>query len=163
MLLAALAEQVRGGILLVICGLIGIFFFLDAGVNIFGVKKDGNGKKRAGEGDTIRFRVLYKNKICGGDEFRVLTPGKSILVGFGPACHVDLAAFPLPFTGEEEVWFSVLENSVGVLMAAKDPAMEGLLVRRAGDKTYQTLMKVQLKDELQIEKDELVIKLEKME
>ena len=48
-------------------------------------------------------------------------------------------------------------------MAAKDPAMEGLLVRRAGDKTYQTLMKVQLKDELQIEKDELVIKLEKME
>jgi hypothetical protein len=163
MLLAALAEQVRGGVLLVICILIGFFFFLDAGVNIFGGKRHGKEKKGAAEGDTIRFRIIYKNKICGDDEFMTLTPGKSILVGFGTDCQVDLSSFPLPFDGEEEIWFQVLKNSVGVLMAVKDPAMEGLRVRGPEDKSYRALRSVQLTDTLQIEKDELVIKLEKME
>ena len=163
MLLAALAEQVRGGVLLVICFVIGVFFFFDAGVNIFGRKKAGKVKTGSVEGDTIRFRVFYNNKTYGDDEFRVLTPGESILVGFGPVCHVNLAALPLPFDGEEEIWFEVLKNSVGVLSAVKDPAMEGLRVRSPGDKNYHTFKKAQLTDVLQIEKDELMIKLEKME
>jgi hypothetical protein len=48
-------------------------------------------------------------------------------------------------------------------MAVKDPAMEGLRVRGPEDKSYRALRSVQLTDTLQIEKDELVIKLEKME
>ncbi len=160
-MLSALAEQVRGGILLFICVMIGGFFFLDATYNIFGKKAPGAGRKKTERGDTICFSVFYKNRTYGEDVFLTLAPEKSIRVGSGPDCHLDLSGYPLPVGLEAGVWFQVLKNSAGVLMVVKDPAMDGLRCREPSDKEYRALGKSLLRDAMQVEKDGIVIRMEK--
>ena len=160
-MLAALAEQVRGGILLFICVIIGGFFFLDATYNIFGKKAPGADRKKSERGDTICFSVLYKNKIYGEDTFLTLAPEKAIRVGCGPDCHLDLSGYPLPIEMEQGVWFQVLKNSAGVLMVLKDPAMDGLRCRDLSDKEYRALGRALFRDAMQVEKDGIVIRMEK--
>ena len=160
-MLAALAEQVRGGILLFICVIIGGFFFLDATYNIFGKKTPGADRKKNERGDTICFSVFCKNRVYGEDVFLTLAPEKAIRVGCGPDCALDLSAYPLPVEAEPGVWFQVLKNSAGVLMVVKDPAMDGLRCRELSDKEYSALGKSLFRDAMQVEKDGIVIRMEK--
>lgn len=160
-MIAALAEQIRGGILLLVCVVIGGFFFLDASYNIFGKKRTREGKKKQERGESICFSVLCKNKICGEDSFLTLTPESVIRVGAGPDCQLDLSGYPLPVRAEDGVWFQLLKNSAGVLMVVKDPAMDGLRCREPSDREYKALGKVLFRDAMQVEKDGIVIRMEK--
>lgn len=161
MLAAALAEQIRGGILLLISGAIAVFFFLDASVNIFGRKRDRNKTEEMTHTDTIIFRVKYGNKIRGEDVFLPLEPEQKIRVGFGVDCDLDLSRFPLPEKGEDGIWFVVQKNSAGVLMVMKDPTMNGLKVRGPQDKEYKSLGRELLRDRLAVELDGIEIRVEK--
>ena len=160
-MLAALAEQVRGGILLVICIIIGGFFFLDASYNIFGKKRPGTDKKSRESGDSICFQVLCKNKTYGEDVFLTLAPESEIRVGFGPGCHLDLSTYPLPVKQDSEIWFKLLKNSAGVLMVVRDPAMDGIQYREPADTEYRALGRALFREAMKVKKDDIVIKMEK--
>ena len=72
-----------------------------------------------------------------------------------------LSGYPLPIEMEQGVWFQVLKNSAGVLMVVKDPAMDGLRCRDLSDKEYRALGRALFRDAMQVEKDGIVIRMEK--
>lgn len=164
MLVAVMAEQIRGGILLVISIGIAVFFFLDAIVNIFKGNKPGV-KDQGG----IRLQLSLNNEKYEEKVFYLQSDqdGKNrIMVGLGPDNDFNLSDYIHFENAEDELWFVVSKSASGVLTVRKDELISGLQVLGSGDHEYQALTKIKLAGDLRIRKyigeDELEIRLKQV-
>ena len=141
----AAVDEIRGGFLLVISVLIGIFFFIEC---LRVIIHDGSSEKKTGAATEIKCRVSCQGKSYGREVFLNVTRNRGFIVGADPAGAYDLnlcdyhlpdSVMDLSMNGP---WFEVSRDLTGVLTVTGDKTMDGLKVRRIGDKQFSPLRKV---------------------